>query len=99
MAKTRECCSALSLRRTGDDLHVSLYKGFEIWLAGIVPVSSPVHWKDQRDSKMAPNIRMSVRVSVRITLLIDLSQHRISYFSPMSPFVYSISSLSTWRPS
>ena len=39
MAKTRECCSALSLRRTGDDLHVSLHKGFKIRLAGIVPVS------------------------------------------------------------
>ena len=39
MAKTRECCSALSLRRTGDDLHVSLHKGFKIQLAGIVPVS------------------------------------------------------------
>ena len=38
MAKTRECCSALSLRRTGDDLHVSLHKGFKIRLAGIVPV-------------------------------------------------------------
>ena len=39
MAKTRECCSALSLRRAGDDLHVSLHKGFKIRLAGIVPVS------------------------------------------------------------
>ena len=39
MAKTRECCGALSLRRTGDDLHVSLHKGFKIRLAGIVPVS------------------------------------------------------------
>ena len=39
MAKTRECCSALSLRRTGDDLHISLHKGFKIRLAGIVPVS------------------------------------------------------------
>ena len=39
MAKTRECCSALSLRRTGDDLHVSLHKGFKMWLADIVPVS------------------------------------------------------------
>ena len=39
MAKTRECCSALSLRRTGDDLHVSLHKGFKIRLAGIVLVS------------------------------------------------------------
>ena len=39
MAKTRECCSALSLRRTGDDLHVSLHKDFKIRLAGIVPVS------------------------------------------------------------
>ena len=39
MAKTRECCSALSLRRTGDDLHVSLHKSFKIRLAGIVPVS------------------------------------------------------------
>ena len=38
MAKTRECCGALSLRRTGDDLHVSLHKGFKIRLAGIVPV-------------------------------------------------------------
>ena len=38
MAKTHECCSALSLRRTGDDLHVSLHKGFKIRLAGIVPV-------------------------------------------------------------
>ena len=38
MAKTRECCSALSLRRTGDYLHVSLHKGFKIRLAGIVPV-------------------------------------------------------------
>ena len=38
MAKTRECCSALSLRRTGDDLHVGLHKGFKIRLAGIVPV-------------------------------------------------------------
>ena len=26
MAKTRECCGALSLRRTGDDLHVSLHQ-------------------------------------------------------------------------
>ena len=39
MAKIRECCSALSLRRTGDDLHVSLHQGFKIRLAGIVPVS------------------------------------------------------------
>ena len=39
MAKTRECCSALSLMRPGDDLHVSLHKGFKIRLAGIVPVS------------------------------------------------------------
>ena len=38
MAKTRECCGALLLRRTGDDLHVSLHKGFKIRLAGIVPV-------------------------------------------------------------
>ena len=38
MAKTRECCGALSLRKTGDDLHVSLHKGFKIRLAGIVPV-------------------------------------------------------------
>ena len=38
MAKTRECCGALSLRSTGDDLHVSLHKGFKIRLAGIVPV-------------------------------------------------------------
>ena len=38
MAKTRECCSTLSLRRTGDDLRVSLHKGFKIRLAGIVPV-------------------------------------------------------------
>ena len=38
MAKTRECCGALSLRRTGGDLHVSLHKGFKIRLAGIVPV-------------------------------------------------------------
>ena len=38
MAKTRECCGALSLRRTGDDLHVSLHKGFKIRIAGIVPV-------------------------------------------------------------
>ena len=38
MAKTHECCGALSLRRTGDDLHVSLHKGFKIRLAGIVPV-------------------------------------------------------------
>ena len=38
MAKTRECCGALSLRRTGDDLHVSLHKGFKIRLAGIAPV-------------------------------------------------------------
>ena len=38
MAKTRECCGALSLRRTGDDLHVSLHKGFKIRLAGIVRV-------------------------------------------------------------
>ena len=38
MAKTRECCGALSLRRTGDDLHVSLHKGFKIRLAGIIPV-------------------------------------------------------------
>ena len=38
MAKTRECCGALSLRRTGDDLHVSLHKGFKIRLADIVPV-------------------------------------------------------------
>ena len=38
MAKTRECCGALSLRRTGDDVHVSLHKGFKIRLAGIVPV-------------------------------------------------------------
>ena len=37
MAKTRECCGALSLRRTGD-LHVSLHKGFKIRLACIVPV-------------------------------------------------------------
>ena len=37
MAKTRECCGALSLRRTGDDLHVSLHKGFKIRFAGIVP--------------------------------------------------------------
>ena len=40
MAKTRECCSTLSLRRTGDDLHVSLHKGFKIQLTGIVPVTS-----------------------------------------------------------
>ena len=39
MAKTHECCSTLSLRRTGDDLHISLHKGFKIRLAGIVPVS------------------------------------------------------------
>ena len=39
MAKTRECCSTLSLRRTGDDLHVSLHKGFKIRLTGVVPVS------------------------------------------------------------
>ena len=39
MAKTRECCSALSLRRTGDDLHVNLHKDFKIRLSGIVPVS------------------------------------------------------------
>ena len=39
MAKTHECCSALSLRRTGDDLHISLHKGFKIRLAGVVPVS------------------------------------------------------------
>ena len=39
MAKTRECCCALSLRRTGNDLHVSFHKGFKIRLAGIVPVS------------------------------------------------------------
>ena len=38
MAQTREC-STLSLRRTGDDLHISLHKGFKIRLAGIVPVS------------------------------------------------------------
>ena len=38
MEKTRECCGALSLRRTGDDLHVSLHKGFKIRLAGVVPV-------------------------------------------------------------
>ena len=28
----------LSLRRTGNDMHVSLHKGFKIRLAGIVPV-------------------------------------------------------------
>ena len=39
MAKTRESCNALSLRRTGDDLHVSFHEGFKIRLAGIVPVS------------------------------------------------------------
>ena len=39
MARSHECCSALSLRRTGDDLHVGLHKGFKIWLAGIVLVS------------------------------------------------------------
>ena len=39
MAKTRECCSALSLKRTGDDLHVSLHKGFKFRFACIVPVS------------------------------------------------------------
>ena len=39
MAKTRECGSVLSLRRTGDDLHVCLHKGFKILLAGVVPVS------------------------------------------------------------
>ena len=38
MARTRLCCSTLSLRRTGDDLHVSCHKGFKIRLAGIVPV-------------------------------------------------------------
>ena len=44
VAKTRECCSALSLRRTGDDLHVGLHKGFKIRLPGIVPVFFRVHW-------------------------------------------------------
>ena len=37
-ARTRVCCSSLSLRRTGDDL-ASLHKGFKIRLASIVPVS------------------------------------------------------------
>ena len=49
MAKTRECCGALSLRRTGDDLHVSLHKGFKIRLAGIVPVFIEfTGWKGHR---------------------------------------------------
>ena len=47
MAKTRECCGALSLRRTGDDLHVSLHKGFKIRLAGIVPVFIEFTAKDR----------------------------------------------------
>ena len=39
MARTRMCCSTLSLRRTGDDLHVSLHTGYKFRLPGIVPVS------------------------------------------------------------
>ena len=35
MARTHVCCGTLS----GDDLHVSLHKGFKIRFAGIVPVS------------------------------------------------------------
>ena len=43
MARTRVCCSTLSVRRTGDDLHISCHKGFKIRLAGIVPSPFRVH--------------------------------------------------------
>ena len=38
VARTRVCCSALSLRRTGDDLHASLHKGFKIRLGYVTGV-------------------------------------------------------------
>ena len=41
-AKTRERCSDLSLRRTGDDLHVSFHKSFKTWLAASYHFG--VHW-------------------------------------------------------
>ena len=43
--KTHECCTALSLRRVWDDLHVSLHKGFKIRLAGIRSSLFGVHWE------------------------------------------------------
>ena len=44
MARTCVCCSTLSVRRTGDDLHISCHKGFKIRLAGIVPSPFKGHW-------------------------------------------------------
>ena len=44
----------------------------------------------QANSKMAPNIRMSVRVSVEVGIILFIS------LSLMFPFIYSTSS---WRPS